>query len=269
MSKRPRLEWRPDLALGIVLLLFGSAPAAAQGDGETIFVDPSGMVGVGTSTPGARLDILPTTSTPIELRVKNDAVNTDALAVVQSANNNLIFRIYEAPTGEGVFSVFAANGTENLRFTGQAGGRLGIGCAQNIGADLVLNAAGGGACGAGTESTINAGATQFTITSSRTIKKNIEPVEVDGILEKISRVGVYHYDFISGPEDNLGLIAEDFHEIFGRGSDKLLDGQEVTMALWLAVQELTARTDDLARQNEALAAQNEVLRQGTASKLSH
>jgi hypothetical protein len=244
----------------VVLSVLVTAPAAAQGEDETLYVDPSGKVGVGTSTPSARLDIRPSSSTPVELRVKNDAVNTDALTVVQSANDNLIFRIYEAPTGEGVFSVFAANGGENLRFTGQAGGRLGIGCAQGIGADLVLNAAGGGTCGTGTESTINAGATQFTITSSRTIKENIEPVEIDGILEKISGIGVYRYDFISGPEDSLGLMAEDFHEIFGRGSDKLLDGQEVTMALWLAVRELTERTDHLARRNEALTAQNEALR---------
>lgn len=238
--------------------LLSLAPAAAFAQTGTLFVEGDN-VGIGTSTPGARLDILPSGST-LEMRVKNGTTNSDVIAVVQSGSSNQIFRIFEAPSGEGVFSVFAANGSENLRFTGQAGGRLGIGCAQGIGADIVLNANGGGLCGSGTESTINAGATQFTVTSSRTIKENINPVEVDGILEKISDVDVYHYDFISGPEDNLGLMAEDFHQIFGRGSDKLLSGQEVTMALWLAVQELTARTDELARQNDALSAQNEELR---------
>lgn len=232
--------------------------SSAQGD--VVFVQGDN-VGIGTNTPGARLDVRPGGGTGIELRVKSDAKSSDVFTILQSATDDMIFRIFEAATGEGVFSVFAANGSENLRFTGQAGGRLGIGCAQSISADIVLNAAGGGVCGTGTESTINAGATAFTVTSSRTIKTNVEPVEIDDILEKISRVGVYRYDFISGPEDSLGLMAEDFHEIFGRGSDKLLDGHEVTIALWLAVRELTSRTDELVQQNEALAEQNEALRQ--------
>jgi hypothetical protein len=240
-----------------VLASFPAAFIHAQGD--VLFVQGNN-VGIGTNAPGARLDVRPSSGTSIELRVKNDAKNTDVLSVLQSENDNQIFRIFEAASGEGVFSVFAANGVENLRFTGQAGGRLGIGCAQGISADIVLNSAGGGVCGTGTESTINAGATAFTVTSSRSIKKNVEAVEVEGLLEKVSRVGVYRYDFVSGPEDNLGLMAEDFHQVFGRGSDKLLDGHEVTMALWLAVRELTSRTDELARQNDALAAQNEVLR---------
>lgn len=239
-----------------ILMCIPVVAAHAQG---TLFVEGDN-VGIGTSTPAARLDILPSGGTTIELRVKNDAVNTDVISVLQSGTSDRIFRIYEAPTGEGVFSVYAANGSENLRFTGQAGGRLGVGCAQGIHSDIVLNAAGGGSCGSGTESAINAGQTQFTVTSSRSIKTNITPVQVDDILEKVSQVGVYEYDFISGAEDNLGLMAEDFHQVFGRGSDKLLNGQEVTMALWLAVRELTTRTEELARQNETLSSQNEELR---------
>ena len=72
------------------------------------------------------------------------------------------------------------------------------------------------------------------------------------ILEKIAGVGVYSYDFIQGPKDKIGLMAEDFHQVFKRGSDKLINGQEVEMALWLAVQELT-------KQNKALAARLEQL----------
>lgn len=257
MTSKPTLNRAAPLVWAAFLALLPLAGAFAQAG--TLFVEGNN-VGIGTSTPAARLDILPSSGTNLELSVKNDATNTDVIAVIQSGSLNRIFRIFEAPTSEGVFSVFAANGTENLRFTGQAGGRLGIGCAQGISADIVLNSAGGGNCGIGTESTINAGATQFTVTSSRTMKEDIAPVEIDAILEKISNVGVYHYDFISGPQDNLGLMAEDFHEIFGRGSDKLLNGHEVQMALWLAVRELTSRTDELARQNEALAIQNEALR---------
>ncbi|MBU4348502.1 hypothetical protein KJ671_03335 [Patescibacteria group bacterium] len=40
------------------------------------------------------------------------------------------------------------------------------------------------------------------------------------------------------------LIAEDFHVIFERGSDKELNGNEVQMALWLAVQELNTKVNE-------------------------
>lgn len=249
-------------AVSAILSLATAATGFAQTG--TLFVEGEN-VGIGTDTPTARLDILPSGTTDIELRLKNDAVNTDVMNIIQSGSSGRLFRIFEAPSGEGVFSVFNAAGAENLRFTGQAGGRLGIGCAGGIGADLVLNAAGGGNCGTGTESSINAGAMTFTVTSSRTIKENIVPVEVDDILERISKIDVYTYDFISGPHDNLGLMAEDFHQVFERGSDRLLNGQEVTMALWLAVRQLISRTDDLAQQNEELATQNADLRKELAS----
>jgi hypothetical protein len=52
-------------------------------------------------------------------------------------------------------------------------------------------------------------------------------------------------------------MAEDFHEIFRRGSERTLSGQEVEMALWLAVQELTARNEQLARRLSELEARLE------------
>jgi hypothetical protein len=92
---------------------------------------------------------------------------------------------------------------------------------------------------------IDAGSTIFTASSSRSIKQNLAPVQIANILDKISQVEVYNYDFINGPKDKIGLMAEDFHTVFGRGSDKEINGQEVEMALWLAVQELTGRIAEL------------------------
>ena len=59
---------------------------------------------------------------------------------------------------------------------------------------------------------------------------------------------MYTYDFINGPKDKLGLMSEDFHEVFGRGSDKYINHGDVQMALWLAVQELTNRVKELEAQ---------------------
>ena len=55
------------------------------------------------------------------------------------------------------------------------------------------------------------------------IAKGVEKAcENGGVsLKKIAAVNVYTYDFIDGPKDKLGLMAEDFHQVFGRGSDNL------------------------------------------------
>src|SRR5206468_4335699 len=79
-------------------------------------------------------------------------------------------------------------------------------------------------------SSVNAGDTQFTVSSSRTFKDNIEPVSAPNILDKMECIPVVTYDFKeNGPKDRMGLIAEDFHTIFGRGDDKHINGQDVQM----------------------------------------
>jgi len=121
--------------------------------------------------------------------------------------------------------------------------------------------------GTGTYSEIDAGEAQFTTSSSRTFKENIEPVYVNNILDKIAEIPVNTYDF--KPElcndtdekckNKIGLIAEDFHVIFERGSDKQLSGQEIQMALWLGIQELKAERDNLKSQNQQILNRLETL----------
>jgi len=74
-------------------------------------------------------------------------------------------------------------------------------------------------CNTGTGSYINAGSTAFIANSSRLIKEHFQLVQAPDILEMVSRVPVYLYDFIDGEKDRMGLVAEDFHTVFGRGKD--------------------------------------------------
>jgi hypothetical protein len=53
----------------------------------------------------------------------------------------------------------------------------------------------------------------------------------------------------------MGLIAEDFYTVFHRGDDKHIDGQDVQMALWLAVQQLTAQNKQLTERINSLEKQ--------------
>jgi hypothetical protein len=218
---------------------------------SSIDISNTGNVGVGTASPVALLDVR----------------GANAHAYVGS---NTTDYIGAAQTGYG-----ATNGTEKLFFAIQTGltflgsvsstnlsfitnnqtratitnaGNFGIGT-PSPGAQLVV-------ANGGTTSSLNAGDAQFTVASSRTFKENIEPVETCNILDKIENVPVVTYDFRNnGPKDRIGLIAEDFHQIFGRGDDKHINGQEVQMALWLAVQQLTAQNKQLQERLNTLESQ--------------
>ena len=143
---------------------------------------------------------------------------------------------------------FSETGVADARFYIQAGGNVGLNC-NTPASDLVV--ASGSGCST-PSSSLNAGDAQFTVASSRTFKENIAPVAVPDILDRIGQVGVYNYDFINGPKDRLGLIAEDFHEVLGRGDEKYINGGEVQVALWLAVQQLTAQNKALTERLNAV-----------------
>jgi hypothetical protein len=87
------------------------------------------------------------------------------------------------------------------------------------------------------------------------MKQNLELVSVPNLLDRIARVGVYEYDFITGPKNRVGLMSEDFHEVFGRGPDEVIDGNEVQMALWMAVQQLIAQNKELQERLHTLEGQ--------------
>jgi hypothetical protein len=209
---------------------------------SSIDINADGEVGIGTASPTE------------ELTVKSDGGNSDVLVVLGSAvTNPTLYRIFETTGGDGLFSLFDNSGAEAVRFSSAAGGRLGIGC-NSPEHDVDLGGTVGAACaGQASRSFIDAGSTTFTASSSRTLKENVAPVRVSNILDKIASIGVYNYDFVNGPKDKIGLMAEDFHTIFERGSEKLLNGQEVEMALWLAVQQLTVQNRELTTQNKELS----------------
>jgi len=214
---------------------------------SSIDINASGQVGVGTASPTTQLDVIGT----IRARVNNafglqfnKADGTAGDVAGLDINNTLILK------GLGGGVVVRDSTNANTRMAVLDTGNVGIGTSAP-GSQLVI-------ANGGTTSSINAGSAQFTVASSRTFKENIEPVEVPDILTKIEAIPVVTYDFRNnGPKDRLGLIAEDFHTVFGRGDDKHIDGQDVQMALWIAVQKLTAEnkalTDRLSKLEGELA----------------
>jgi hypothetical protein len=236
---------------------------------SSIDISADGDVGVGTASPDEKLHILETVDANTFNLVENsNNSGTSAAAVVRAKADTAIVNFQAHGTARTVsrFGVTLGGWTELLSSAGNGlamgtsgtlpfilgtnstnrlhidtDGDIGINC-NTPGSDLVI--ASGSGC-SNPSSSINAGSTQFTVASSRTFKENLRPVTLDNVLDKIDQVGVYEYDFIDGPKDRLGLMAEDFHTIFGRGSEKYIDGQDVQMALWLAVQKLAAENKAL------------------------
>jgi Chaperone of endosialidase len=235
-------------ATGGSLLPLRIRPGAPE---SSVDVSASGKVGIGTAAPAAKLDIRGTNA-----HVLLGSGTTDFIGASQTAygmQNGTEKAFFGVQSGLAFFGSVSATGVgfvtnNSTKMFVSATGNVGIGTAAP-GAQLVV-------ANGGTTSSLNAGATQFTVASSRTFKENIEPVAAADILTKIEAVPVVTYDFRDdGPKDRMGLIAEDFHKVFGRGSEKFIDGQDVQMALWLAVQQLTAQNESLQQRLQSLEQQ--------------
>jgi hypothetical protein len=242
---------------------------------SSIDINGDGDVGIGTASPDEKLHVSDVEDANIFAMVENTSTGTGAAAVLSArsdtarwdvkshASTRVISRFGVTLGGWNELTTVTGNGlivgtslaapvilgTNNVdRLHLDTDGDVGINCNAPA-SDLVI--ASGGGC-VNPSSSINAGATQFTAASSRTFKENLSPVDVPDLLDKITSINVYEYDFINGPKHRLGLMAEDFHEIFGRGDEKYIDGNEVQMALWLAVKQLATRNNELATQNKEL-----------------
>lgn len=231
---------------------------------SSVDISADGEVGIGTASPTNKLHVKVGTAGQGILIDGDQTTDVSVNMTMQGDSAGFILNDLGGGVNQKVAQQFVNGNEWRIRGLNDAAaaetvagvvfslvnGNVGVNCTTAPGADLVVDD--GGACNAGTRSELNAGATQFTVPSSRTLKENFAPVEVDGILEKIDQVKVYSYDFIDGPKDRIGLIAEDFHTVFGRGSDKKISGDEIQLAMWLAIQELSAQNAELRRELDGL-----------------
>lgn len=260
---RQQTNWWQVLAAAMVLFLGVATLASAQGG---LFVDAQGEVGVGTDAPEDALHVISDgTPTNGQLFVENTSSTSSTREMLVFTNNGRGQMTFENRSTGQTWQFINRSGAfwfsdlgDGPELAVQTDGDIGLGC-RSPQADIHV---GSGTCGSGTWSRLNAGETSFTASSSRALKENLKPIEDNAILEKIADVGVYQYDFKRGPKDRIGLMAEDFHQVFGRGEDTSLSGHEVQVALWLAVQELAQEKEEWRSRYESLLARVEALEAG-------
>ncbi len=216
---------------------------------SSLFIAADGDIGLGTENPANALHVdAGDAAGNIQMEGNNvGLLLVDDTDTMQHFLNDSVYRI------RGLNSGGSANSAVGISMS-QTTGVVGINCndAAEVVAGAKLVVGDGNSCN-GIYSAIIPGDSTIT-TSSRTRKENLEAVDGSDVLSKMADIEVYTYDFIEGPKGRLGLMAEDFHQIFGRGSDKMIASQDVQMALWLAVKELSAQNQELVEKLSGLEA---------------
>jgi hypothetical protein len=239
---------------------------AAGAPANSLVIAANGSVGIGVSPPAVSLNVVGNVPSDAGVWVRNtSSTGFSGISFYNHSNvNGFFFGLDNAKSETRLNSVASfpfvmfTNNVERIRILPL--GNIGMGC-NDPAARLVIGSGGAASCTTPPFSSINPGAATFTTSSSRSFKEHLVPVEVPDILDTIAGVGVYHYDFINGPKDRIGLMAEDFHGIFERGSDKVIEGGEVEMALWLAVQKLAEESKQERQRNRELEERNSELEQ--------
>ena len=223
-------------------LPFRIFPGAAT---DTLTVGRDDRVGVGTSNPESLLHVQGNDDSlsednSVQLRVENGSGVEGDRSMVDLVNNG------------GAAITFEDTST-GLRWRTQAAGKaFTISLLNTNSTEFALDAVG---------NLIIAGA--LTQGSDRHSKRDIEPVEIDRVLERVASmpISTWSYKTDDAGVRHIGPMAQDFHAAFGFGADRrsiaALDTSGVALA---AVQALHRRIEELKAELAQMRAELEAAR---------
>jgi hypothetical protein len=261
-------------------LTAGTEPFTVSGSAPTnsLFVDSSGRVGLGTSTPVLRLHVTYTDTPGIRLEQTNGGGFTAQTWDV--AGNEANFFVRDLTGGSKLpFRIRPGAPTSSIDIA--ADGSVGVGSASPTARlDVVYSSALDSPAPAfqvrNTDSNIGSSQqVRFAVDSSgnvlargtisqlstRTAKENFAPADGRLLLAKLEKMPISSWNYRGAPasERHLGPVAEDFHAAFGLGrSDRYIaptDEAGIALATVKALQqELHARDAELAHLREQMRA---------------
>ncbi len=257
-----------DVGAETKLIFFGNPVAFVTNDTERMRIDGSGNVGIGTSSPGAKLDVageirIYPSSSPAQLRFGVSGVEKGKLAVDSSSN-----------------MLFEAAGSERMRI--DASGNLLVGkttaTITDQGAEIKANGQINSALPTGSDfwnaystsaaayrfyvtngGTIYATSTSITAISDQRLKENVR--DLDAGLDAVLALKPRRFDWKDGKgkdvKDDIGFIAQEVESVLpeliggwkaGEGEPddlKSVKAGDLIPVLVKAIQELTARVAQL------------------------
>ena len=184
-----------------------------------------------------------------------------ALGLNNTSNGNGAVAIGSNNTADADFSLAlghraSANGHTGAMMFGDASTTDSIEAAANN--EFAVRAAGGFRFRSNATLTngcnIAAGGASITCASSRLIKHNYAPVDVEDVLRRLQSMELNTWNIIDEPSQalHMGLFAEDFYDAFGLGDDRRAIGhQDIDGVTVAGIMALAHRTDAINAQNSA------------------
>ncbi len=283
---------------GVAIGAGASAPASTVVIGsnngstfqERIRIDPSGYVGIGTTTPATNLQLRSTANSTNALEVSIDGSNVGsnnavaALNLISSSSggsalgfasvNGWQIRTYSdyyttAPLQNNLQIGYTTNSSVNTSMSFLPNGNIGIGTTipaykldligdLNLGSANVLRINGSSIC------TISG----CTASSDINLKKNIKPIE--NSLAQIKKLLGVKYDWrdkdIFGDKEQIGLIAQDLEKVFPQVVYTDKDSGLKSVAYDHLVAPIIEAIKELDDENKKLKNENSIIKNYLCSK---
>lgn len=217
-----------DLTAGTVpFLIEGATPTNA------LYVDSTGRIGLGTSTPAKNLTISDPLSTSIQM--EQSASPFQAWDIVANANN---FYVRDVNHESDPFIIKTAAPYNSLVI--DASGRIGLGVASP---SYQIHHSSGARLDAGV----------WVDASSRTFKQDIHDLDRDAAFEALRQLQPVTFAYKSKPTDtHVGFIAEDVPQLVARPDHTGLSPMDIVAVLTKVVQEQEKTIADLRTRLEQL-----------------
>lgn len=220
-----------DLTAGTVpFLIEGGTPTNA------LYVDSTGRIGLGTSTPAKNLTISDSLSPTIQMQQSASPFQT--WDIVANANN---FYVRDVNHESNPFIILPAAPTNSLVI--DASGRIGLGVAAP---SYQIHHSSGARLDAGV----------WVDASSRKVKQDIHDLDRDAAFDALRRLQPVTFAYKSKPTDtHVGFIAEDVPELVARPDRTGLAPMDIVAVLTKVVQEQQKTITDLRTRLERLETQ--------------
>ena len=210
---------------------------------NSLYVDSTGYVGVGTNTPDANLDI-ENNGLPFGFRLTNSATSGDYWDTKQSGSGYAI-----------------SKNTEIAWFLIFSDGRVRLGPGGS-GSETFFLQTNGDLAIAG-----DLTAAGVTYTSDVNKKQGFTPISGADVLSKLQAMPITEWSFKATPDvRHIGPMAQDFHAAFGVGaSDKTIPVTDIQGVSLAAIQELGRRLEAKDGELESLRTESQQLQQRLAA----